>query len=101
MSPRARRRTAVSSMSLPLSTLLAACGQAPREGASAAPLDSTAMVARVDAFSGPEAVRYDPDQDVYFVSNFNGDPEALTNKGFISRLRPDGTVEQLRFIAGG
>ena len=30
-------------------------------------------MAVVTGFSGPEAVRYDPDQDVYFVANFNGD----------------------------
>ena len=63
--------------------------------------DAARPVASTFGFSGPEAVRYDPEQDVYFVGNFNGEGDALDSNGFISRLRPDGTVERLRFIAGG
>lgn len=59
------------------------------------------LVATVRGFSGPEAVRYDPEQRVYFVANFNGTGDAADNNGFISRLRPDGKVEALRFVAGG
>jgi sugar lactone lactonase YvrE len=59
------------------------------------------LVATVTGFSGPEAVRHDPEQDVYFVANFNGPGDAKDNNGFISRLRADGKVEALRFIAGG
>ena len=56
----------------------------------------------VDGFTAPEAVRYDAEQDVYFVSNFgSGNPGARDTNGFISRLRADGTIENLRFIAGG
>lgn len=46
---------------------------------------------------GPEAVQYDPDQDVYFISNFNGDIAADSN-GFISRARTDGTIDSLKFM---
>ena len=42
-----------------------------------------------------------PDGDRYLVSNINGAPPAKDNNGFISRMAPDGTIEQLRFIAGG
>jgi sugar lactone lactonase YvrE len=63
--------------------------------------DASRPIATATGFSGPEAVRYDADQDVYFVSNFNGSGTALDSNGFISRLRPDGTVDALRFIAGG
>jgi sugar lactone lactonase YvrE len=64
--------------------------------------DATPAVVLVDGFTGPEAVRYDPDQDVYFVSNFGrGDLGARDNNGFIARMSPDGQVEQMRFIAGG
>jgi sugar lactone lactonase YvrE len=49
----------------------------------------------------PEAARYDPDLDVWFVANINGDPFAKDNNGFISRLTPDGKVDSLKFIAGG
>ena len=62
---------------------------------------SITPIATVTGFSGPEAVRYDPDQDIYFVANFNGRGDAADNNGFISRLRPDGTIENLHFIMGG
>jgi sugar lactone lactonase YvrE len=55
----------------------------------------------VSGFLGPESVRYDSAQDVYFVSNINGEPLAKDNNGFISRVRPDGAVEVLKFIEGG
>jgi sugar lactone lactonase YvrE len=52
--------------------------------------------------SSPESVRYDPEQDVYFVTNFNtGAGNARDNNGFISKLGADGSVQQLKFIEGG
>ena len=64
--------------------------------------DSTSPVAVATGFVQPEAVRYDPDQDVYFVGNWGpGQPDAKDNNGYISRMRPDGSIEQARFIAGG
>jgi hypothetical protein len=65
-------------------------------------LDTTRRIAVVDEFTGPEAVRYDADQDLYFVANFgSGETQAMDNNGFISLLRPDGSMMSLRFIAGG
>ena len=61
--------------------------------------DSTNRIATISGLSGPEAVRYDPDQDVYFISNFNGSPSGDAN-GFITRARPDGTIDSLRFMVG-
>src|SRR6476660_1259815 len=55
-----------------------------------------------DGFVAPEAVRYDPDQDVYFVGNWGpGAASATDNTGYISRMKPDGQIETLKFIAGG
>lgn len=51
-------------------------------------------------FDGPSAVLVDSEQDVYLVSNVAGDPTAEDDNGFISRVRPDKTVEA-RFIEGG
>ena len=61
------------------------------------------LITMREGFVGPEAVRYDPDQDVYFVGNWGSDrnPGKADNDGYISRMRPDGTIENLRFIAGG
>lgn len=51
-------------------------------------------------FIGPESVRYDPAQDVYFVSNFNGDVSGDAN-GFISRVSAeDGTITEVEFMVG-
>lgn len=61
--------------------------------------DSTHRVATITGLSGPEAVRYDPDQDVYFISNFNGPPAGDAN-GFVSRARADGAIDSLRFMTG-
>jgi sugar lactone lactonase YvrE len=38
---------------------------------------------------------------VFYVSNVTGNPQRKDNNGFISRVRTDGTVDSLRFIAGG
>jgi sugar lactone lactonase YvrE len=48
----------------------------------------------------PESVLYDPDQDVYFVSNINGRPTDKDDNGFISKVTADGKCELL-FIDGG
>src|SRR3989441_2593823 len=58
-------------------------------------------VATVVGFLTPESVLDDSAQDIYFVSNINGGPLTKDNNGFISRLRPDGAIEVLKFIEGG
>jgi sugar lactone lactonase YvrE len=47
----------------------------------------------------PESAIYDPDQDVYFVSNINGTPTDKDDNGFISKVSPDGTCDN-HFIEG-
>ena len=70
--------------------------------APAAPASAGATkVITVLGFSTPESVLHDSAQDIYFVSNINGGPTAKDNNGFISRVRPDGAVENLKFIEGG
>jgi hypothetical protein len=87
--------------------VLAAC--TPREEATPA-ADSTAAATApreaerlhaIAGFSTPESVIHDSVADVYFVSNISGNPSAKDNNGFISRLRPDGTIDSLRFVSGG
>ena len=68
--------------------------------ATASPPPAT-KVATVAGFLTPESVLHDTTQDIYFVSNINGSPTAKDNNGFISRVRPDGAVENLKFIEGG
>jgi len=58
-------------------------------------------LAIVDGLSVPESARRDGNLERVFVSNISGEGLVKDNDGFISRLLPDGTVEALRFIAGG
>lgn len=59
-------------------------------------------VASIGGFEAPEAVRYDPDQDVWFVSNFGaGSGDDRDGDGFVSRV--DATTDAiatLRFAVG-
>jgi len=65
------------------------------------PNSRATKVATVVGFLTPESVLDDSAQDIYFVSNINGGPLAKDNNGFISRVRPDGAIEVLKFIEGG
>ena len=51
-------------------------------------------------FASPESVLHDWSADVYLVSNINGSPFAKDGNGFISRLAPDGSVIELKWIDG-
>ncbi len=66
-----------------------------------APAPGATKALTVAGFSTPESVLHDSTQDIYFVSNINGSATAKDNNGFISRLRPDGAIENLKFIEGG
>jgi sugar lactone lactonase YvrE len=56
--------------------------------------------ATVSGFQTPESVKWDSAQDVYFVSNINGAPNAKDGNGFISRVGPDGRITDSVFIKG-
>jgi hypothetical protein len=56
--------------------------------------------ASVSGFQTPESVKWDSAQDVYFVSNINGAPNAKDGNGFISRVGPAGMVTDSAFIKG-
>jgi sugar lactone lactonase YvrE len=103
---------------IPLSSLLpvaalmlaAACGGERKEAPAA---DSTAATAPASApaearhigtvkdLQNPESARWDPEMGVWFVSNVNGQPGAKDNNGFISRIKADGSMDSLKFVAGG
>jgi sugar lactone lactonase YvrE len=86
--------------------VVAACGRekSTTKAAAHGPIvDSTApgRTATVNGFKTPESVRYDSAGDVFYVSNINGSPVAKDDNGFISRMKPDGTIDSLELIAGG
>lgn len=49
----------------------------------------------------PESVRYDPELDVYYVANINGNPSQKDNNGFIARVRADSTGTSTILAQGG
>jgi sugar lactone lactonase YvrE len=79
-----------------------AAGQdtATATGSQAAADTSSAFTIANAGFVTPESVLHDEQADVYFVSNINGEALGRDDNGFISRVRPDGTVEQLAWIDG-
>ena len=97
----------VSLLALSALALAAGCARDETEatGDSAAGVAAPAEFSRaatIDGFQTPEAVRYDPADDVFFVSSINGSPVAKDNNGFISRVRGEGgEIDSLKFIAGG
>ena len=89
-------------------TLVAGCTRDESEatGDSAAGVAAPAEFSRAATIQGelktPESVRFDPADDVFFVSSINGSPGAKDNNGFISRVRAEGgEIDSLMFIAGG
>jgi len=70
---------------------------APSETAGARPT----RIGDVGDLKHPESARYDPDLDVWFVSNVNGEPNKKDNNGFISRIASTGKMDSLKFIESG
>lgn len=62
--------------------------------------DSVNMRIENVGFMTPESTLYDANNDVYLVSNINGAPLDSDGNGFISRVNPDGTVMDLKWIDG-
>ena len=74
---------------------------AVRADTAAVGSDSAHRVAVNGDMSHPESALFDPDLQVWWVSNINGDPSAHDHNGFISRLHADGTTDSLHFIQSG
>lgn len=79
---------------------LSACAGPGRGGASSRP-EGVIWTLESVGLSTPESVLYDADADEYLVSNIAGSPGETDGNGFISRIRPDGQVDTLEWIAGG
>lgn len=62
--------------------------------------DSVNMRIENVGFMTPESVLYDATNDVYLVSNINGTPLGSDDNGFISRVNPDGSIVDLKWIDG-
>ncbi len=53
-----------------------------------------------DGLQTPESVLYDADQDVYFISNINGQPLAKDGNGYISKVNPETLQMEAKWIDG-
>lgn len=85
--------------------ILGSCGsdteQQPDEQDTAALRGEADRLTTIDeGLDGPEAIRYDPGLDVYFISNFNGPSSEADANGYIARAQPDGAIDSLRFMTG-
>ena len=78
-----------------LATSAAACTPA-----RSVPPEAARVAAGVN-FRGPESVRYDPDQDVYFISNINGGMSARDGNGYIMRVSAGNTADATIFVQSG
>jgi sugar lactone lactonase YvrE len=58
-------------------------------------------VLSISGFQTPESVLYDAAGDRYLVSNIGGSPLDKDNNGYISVVKPDGTIKTEKWIAGG
>lgn len=47
-----------------------------------------------------ESTLYDDENDIIYVSNINGNHSIKDGNGFISKMRPDGTIIQLQWVTG-
>ena len=59
------------------------------------------FVRNVTGFREPESVRYDPDQDLYFVSNMFGLGSAKDGNGFISRVNAATLTDSTVLVKSG
>jgi hypothetical protein len=51
-------------------------------------------------FRTPESVLYNADQNILYVSNINGSPDARDGNGFISTMGPAGNIIELEWVTG-
>ncbi len=71
------------------------------EMAATSPTAGTPMTVDItEGLALPETVVWDPDQDVYFISNMNGDPAWDDDNGYISKVSPNGAFLDRFFIDG-
>ena len=105
--------TAASALLLLAFAACTATGDAPAADSTAAPAAAApvadsgvagapTLVGTIDGFDTPESVLYDPEQDVYFVSNIGGNPSQKDGNGYIARVHADSLDAPDRdFVRGG
>src|SRR5215207_8380986 len=96
----------LAAFALALTAAGSGCSRDPdRDGA---PVDEAAtddadvrMVGRLEGLRSPESVKYDPEQDVYFISNMYGYGSAKDGNGYIVRANAADMSRSVIFAQGG
>jgi hypothetical protein len=70
-------------------------------GGRVQPLGNATPAGSTQGLQTPESVRYDADQDVFFVANINGNPARKDNNGWIGRVSAAQPGRAEIFVAGG
>src|SRR4051812_40986348 len=86
--------------SLATIVFLTSCGDQWEAAARQTAARSTRVGAIID-FHQPESVKYDAEQDVYFVSNMNGFGSVKDNNGYISRVNASDINDIQTLVQGG
>jgi sugar lactone lactonase YvrE len=81
------------------SALVASCREQQAFAHSAE--SGATRVGTIIDFHEPESVKYDPDQDVYFVSNMMGVGSLKDDNGYISRVRASDLTDIQTLVQGG
>lgn len=68
--------------------------------AGAALAEAPTLIWEAKGLARPESVAHDPVTDVLYVSNINGAVMQKDGNGFISRLKPDGTILERNWVTG-
>src|SRR6516165_10665767 len=89
--------------SIAAAMLVAACSkeQKPATPDTSAAKSASATATKLGETSGvltPESVRYDPELDVYYISNINGNPSQKDNNRFIAVARADSISAPLKML---
>ena len=73
----------------------------PHQQGTTSKVAAPPAVTTISNLSGPESALYDPDQDVYFISNINGGLLDRDNNGFISRVDAKNLTVDVQWISAG
>ncbi|MGD9295376.1 MAG: hypothetical protein PVI41_10880, partial [Roseobacter sp.] len=58
------------------------------------------IVWTLEGLEAPESAYFDEARNVLYVSNINGEPLAKDGNGYISRIGPDGQMQEAKWITG-
>ncbi len=73
----------------------------PGAGVTGAAAAGAPKLGETGGMKTPESVRYDPDADVFYVSNVNGNPSLHDGNGFIAIVRADSSGGAMKMLAEG